>query len=239
MRFKKIKQIDINNEETWKDACFLTIDMDWANDRVMNHMLDLIEEAAINCTIFVTHQTSVLGRMREMENIELGIHPNFNFLLKGDQRLGKTAYEIVNYFKEIVPEAVTTRSHSITQGSIIYDACIENGIQFDCNSFIPSFTNMELRPWKEDFELVKVPYFWADDLHIETEGGFDLDNLLKNNGLKVFDLHPIHIFLNSENVERYTKSRPYLQDFQKLQNFVNHNTYGTGDFFKELISKVR
>ncbi len=237
MDFKKINSIDINDQNTWKDSVFLTIDIDWANDGVINHMLDLIEKAGVNCTIFVTHQTPVLERMRKMENIELGIHPNFNFLLNGDQRFGKTAYEVVNYFKAIVPEAVSARSHSITQGSVIYDAFINNGIQFDCNSFIPSYTNIELKPWKEDFDLIKVPYFWADDLHMEIEDGFEIDSLLKTKGLKVLDVHPIHIYLNTEKNKRYDKARPYLDNFRKLKDFVNHERYGTGDFFKKLISK--
>jgi hypothetical protein len=239
VKFEKIGHIDINDDKTWKEAVFITLDMDWANDAVMNYVLDLIENAGVNCTIFVTHETSAIERMKKMNNVELGIHPNFNFLLQGDQRFGKTAYEVVNYFKEIVPEAVSARSHSITQGSIIYDAYIKNGIQFDCNSFIPSYTKIKLRPWKEDYDLIKVPYCWADDLHMEIKDGFEIDSLLKRKGLKVLDIHPIHIYLNTEMNKRYNKARPYLDNLQKLQDFVNHETFGTGDFFKKLISKGR
>jgi len=235
MNFKTIGNIDIYDESSWRDAVFVTIDVDWASDSVLAYLLDLIETADLPCTIFITHETSLISRMRDMNNIELGIHPNFNPLLTGDNRYGKTVYEIVDYYKRIVPEAISARSHSITQGSLIYDAFIKAGIQFDCNTFIPAHSNIELKPWKEDFELYKIPHFWADDFQISLNQQFNIETYLNANGLKVFDFHPIHIFLNSERMERYNKSRPFLQDYKKLKGFINADSYGIGDFFRELI----
>ena len=43
--------------------------------------------------------------MRANQNIELGIHPNFNPLLNGDFRYGKSIDEVIKYYKKIAPEA--------------------------------------------------------------------------------------------------------------------------------------
>ncbi len=77
--FKNISSIVVNEEHTWKDKIFLTFDIDWANDDVLNDTIDLIERSDIAATWFVTHDTPVLNRLRANPRFELGIHPNFNF----------------------------------------------------------------------------------------------------------------------------------------------------------------
>jgi hypothetical protein len=44
---------------------FITMDIDWACDAVLTDTLDLIDELEIPVTIFVTHQTELLNRMRK------------------------------------------------------------------------------------------------------------------------------------------------------------------------------
>ena len=48
----------------------------------------------------------------------------------------------------------------------------------------------------------------------------DLKKYLNYKGLKVFDFHPIHIFLNSENMERYNSAREHLQNFEELKKLT-------------------
>jgi len=57
---------------------YLTFDLDWACDCVIEDTLLLLEHENVPATIFVTHDTPLLKRMRENPNIELGVHPNFN-----------------------------------------------------------------------------------------------------------------------------------------------------------------
>lgn len=92
-RFRKISSIDIDNESSWWDAIFLTFDIDWAHDDVLNDTIDLVEDAGVAATWFVTHDTPVLDKLRANSKFELGIHPNFNFLLEGDDRNGSNARE--------------------------------------------------------------------------------------------------------------------------------------------------
>ncbi|MBK6792139.1 MAG: hypothetical protein IPG80_06265 [Anaerolineales bacterium] len=65
--FKNISSIVVNEELSWKDKIFLTFDIDWAHDDVLNDTIDLVEEANIAATWFVTHETPLLSRLREFK----------------------------------------------------------------------------------------------------------------------------------------------------------------------------
>src|SRR5688572_22770431 len=90
-RFGRISEIRPDDEASWRDRIFLTIDIDWASDEVIADTAALVEEAGVAATWFVTHDTPQIGRLRANPLFELGIHPNFNFLLDGDGRNGADA----------------------------------------------------------------------------------------------------------------------------------------------------
>jgi hypothetical protein len=214
MKFENIKNIDISNPSTWQDKIFVTFDLDWCSDEVLSYTLDIVEEYDIKATFFVTHHTPLLVRMRANPKIELSIHPNFNFLLEGDFRYGKNIEEVIKYYKDIVPEAVSVRSHSMTQSSKILDSFEKFGILYDCNTFIPFSSGIELKPYKHwTNKLIKVPYFWEDDVHCLYEWEWNVEKFIKYKGIKVFDFHPIHIFLNTEDLDRYNRYKQIKVNF--------------------------
>ena len=235
-KFSKINEINLLGINSWKDKIFITFDIDWCSDEVLEYTLSIIENYNIKATFFVTHQTKLLKRMKENKNIELGIHPNFNFLLNGDFRQGKTVKEVVKYYKEFVPNAITVRSHSLTQGGSIFPIFEEEGFLYECNTFIPPQGGV-LVPYQHTKKLIKVPHIFEDDVRELYEKDWDIDKFLNYQGIKVFDFHPIHIFLNTENLERYNKAKPYLQDYKKLKEFVN-NRYGIKNFFMDLLKEA-
>jgi hypothetical protein len=196
--------------------------------------LDIIEEYDIKATFFVTHNTPLLERMRANPKIELGIHPNFNFLLEGDFRYGKNIKEIIKYYKDIVPEAVSVRSHSLAQSSKMLDSFEEFGLIYDCNTFIPFSSGIEVSPYNITNKLIKVPHFWEDDVHCLYEWDWNVEKFLKYKGIKVFDFHPIHIFLNTEHLDRYVVSRRNSNEGILLSKF-RYMGYGTYNFLLDLI----
>ncbi len=236
MQFKKISDITIEDSSSWKDKVFLTFDLDWCSDQVLEYTLDIIEKNNVKATFFVTHATKVLDRMRTNPNIELGIHPNFNYLLNGDFRYGKTYKDVIDYYMEIVPEAVSVRSHSLTQNSYILIYFADVGLKYDCNQFIPNNSKIYIEPWKHWTQgLIQIPHFWEDDIHIFCEQTWEVENILNNWGLKVFDFHPIHVFLNTEDLQRYNNARNVFQNITELKKHVNNDIYGTRDFLIDLI----
>lgn len=234
-KFQCIHTIDPNDPQTWEGKIFLTFDVDWAADAVIDHTIDLLEENQIPATWFITHQSDACQRLIENDLFETGIHPNFNPLLNGDDSKGKTAEEVIDRLLDFVPNPLSARSHSMTQSTGLQNLFKTKGLQFDCNHFIPEHTGIALKPWHLWNGLIKVPYCWEDDVAA-------LYNVLEKgvehyNGLKVIDFHPIHIFLNTENMDRYEKTRAIHQNPEELIKHRNTDTTGAQTVLKELIKK--
>lgn len=214
--FAKITEINPEINISWEESLFLTFDIDWACDEVLANTIDLVQQKDICSTWFITHDTPLLKDLRKNPKFELGIHPNFNFLLNGDSRNGATAEEVIDRLLTIVPEAKTIRSHSMTQSSNLLQLFVKKGLTHDCNHFIPEQSHIHLNPWHVWNGLIKVPYFWEDDLACIYDKNTPVNNLAQRDGLKVFDFHPIHVFLNTEKLERYESTRLIHNNHKEL-----------------------
>ena len=85
----------------------------------------------------------------------------------------------------------------------------------------------------------KVPYFWEDDVAATYgENLGEIAQLTKRKGLKVFDFHPIHVFLNTERMERYEESRPYHRSPEELLKYRNNETPGARTALNTLLGLI-
>lgn len=204
---------------------FITIDIDWASDEVLTYAINLLERYEIRATFFVTHDTPVLERLRSNPLFELGIHPNFQKILNGNVLDGamETVYSDI---LSIVPDAVSVRSHSLVQSSPLLDLFARKGQKYDVNLCIPWENLVTLKPIRHWNGLLRVPYCWEDDVQcIQAQNGsmdgWNAEILLGIKGLKVFNFHPIHLFLNTESLERYEQARPFLRECNLLAEYRN------------------
>ena len=236
MEFSLIKKIIPEDIKSWQNKIFITLDMEWAIDEVLSDTIDILEKYSIPATWFVTHQTELLNRLRSNSQFELGIHPNFNFLLNGDFRYGKNFKEVLSYYKKIVPEAISVRSHSLTQSSLFVKYYESENIIFDCNMLIPFESNINLQPYYHTKKLIRVPHFWEDDTRHLYSDNLAVKKYLDNDCIKVFDFHPIHIFLNTDALDLYNKVKPFNNNFDKLKEFRNTENSGIRNFFLDLIN---
>jgi hypothetical protein len=239
MRTDIIRNIDQEIPDSYLDKVFLTFDIDWAHDEVLSETVAMVEKAGVAATWFVTHNTPVLERIRQNPAFELGIHPNFNFLMEGEDTNGINVEDVVDRVIQIVPDAKSVRSHTLTQSSRLLDVFKSAGITHDANHFIPYHTGIELKPWMMWNGLCRVPYSWEDDVHTlyESKGYIYLNPrqiALNMRGLMVFDFHPIHIFLNTESLDRYERTRPLHQNPKELIKH-RYEGYGTRNRLIELL----
>ena len=228
-----ISHIDPINNMTWKSP-FITIDIDWAHNALISDTIDLLEKNETKATFFITHDTPLLDRLRSNKNFELGIHPNFNFLLEGNKCNGSSAEEVIDRLLNIVPEAKSIRSHSMFQNSKLLDLFYEKGLRYDCNHYIPEQTNIILQPWVLWNKLIRIPYFWEDDIYCKYDNNSSVKTLFKRKGLNVFDFHPIHIYLNTENLISYEKTRSMHHSPDELIR-LRYNGYGVRNYFLETL----
>lgn len=214
--------------------------MEWANDNVLKYFYNLLKEAGVPATIFVTHETKWLEFFRSDSQIELGIHPNFNKLLLGESE-GNNYKKIFDDLMRIVPEAVSYRSHSLTTFSGLIAYAAQKGLRFDLNNYVQiTGGGYSITPYKRNGILI-VPFIFEDDLWLEDTGRKSISYYLSDefNLLRIFNFHPIQLYLNCENIERYNSAKQYNWDLGKLEAYRNRDGYGMQNVFLELIRKIK
>lgn len=202
----------------------ITSDIDWAHDEVIEYMLSILEEYNIKITFFCTHEIKI----KEMNKHELAIHPNFT----KDKTDRKTIQELMSLY----PEAKGTRSHTLYIHSRLFEIYQDFDLEYDSNYILP---NQTIKPFFIANNVLELPIFFEDDSHLLESTKFGISQFdLKGNGLKIFNFHPIHVFLNTRKTSDYQRAKKYLQEPRKLEKFRNPNK-GTEDIFISLLSYVK
>lgn len=238
MQSKKISDIDLRTHN-WKELVHLTFDFDWASDFILTDTLDILEKFDVSATFFVTHNTPVLERIRMNPKFELGIHPNFDDFLTARVKLTEeNAESRILEIKQVVPEAVSWRSHSTTNSSRLLNVACKLGLIYDCNYLIPYTSNIVLQPWRLWNNMIRCPYYYEDDVSLE----YKLEEksiafLLEREGLKIFDFHPIHIYLNTNKLSDYEASRE-IHNSQAELLAVRQKSPGVRNKLYELLNLV-
>lgn len=220
---------------------YLTFDIDWAANFVIRDLVEIIEKENIHVTFFCTHYNAYIESIKSHPLIEFGIHPNYNPLLTQESEL--TAIEILKQLKGHFPDAVSLRAHSLFQNSNLLNFYQELGIKLDSNTFVPEWSGIKLSAYPEVNGILRVPYFWEDDIYAyaiqqNIEQSWSVEKYISSDSLKVFDFHPIHVYLNTEHLDRYGKSRAILHDEIKLSGNKFAGT-GTRTFLLGLIKKAK
>lgn len=213
----------------------ITADIDWAPEPVIEHMVTLFESRKMKCTFFCTHFSEVLlGANKEL--FELAIHPNFNPLIEGQNG---SSVEIIDNLMSIYPDAKGVRSHCMLQSTKILNQFAEIGLLYESNHFLPYHTNVSaFLLWNG---MIRLPYIWEDDIHWSY--GYNFNSLgvdLNDHGLKIFDFHPIHIYLNTTNGDHYLRAKIFYQNPTELQKFRNDGMQvkGAKDVLMKLFQEI-
>jgi polysaccharide deactylase WbmS-like protein len=229
-----ISAIDPARDETWRGKLFLTVDVDWVGDDILAHTLRLIEERALKCTFFATHDSEVLRRIRVNPAYEVGIHPNYNDLFAGDPVREPNASSFES-LRELFPAATSIRSHSLLQSSRLQNDFWRHGFTHDSNHYIPFDAGLKLKPWKIWNGLIKVPFAWADDIHLYQQAAPLNAKRLKSMCLCVVAFHPIHLYLNSDCVDTYERYKNATACGQPVGDTVNRRRRGIAGEFAEMM----
>ena len=233
--FDTVSSIEPGNSDSWEKRFFLTFDIDWAHDEVLRDTIDLVEQAGVKATWFVTHNTPLISRLRDNRNFELGIHPNFNGLLDGSEMNIKCAEHIVSSLKDLVPEAVAVRSHSLVHSERLCDIFLKHSLVKICNQFIPKESVQIIEPWKIWDGLEVIPHCWQDNVAMRLYGKMPNQEWCPDTNLQVLDFHPIHVYLNTDKLTRYEGARSYFHNPRKLLKFKSKSSRGTRNLLMNLL----
>ena len=220
----------------------ITLDTDWAPDFVIDEVASRLLRGRVRATWFVTHDSPAIDRLRRHPDVfELGIHPNF---LPGSTQ-GTTPEEVLSYCMRIVPGATSMRTHGLVQSTPLLDLVLkQTPVDTDVSLLLPRMTHVRpLEYWWQGRMLLRVPYVWEDDFEIECPvPNWDVHSVLAAPGVKVFDFHPIHVYLNSPDLRSYSmlKQRcPVLANAacEQVTDLVTRGT-GAGAAFNALIEAL-
>ena len=83
--------------------------------------------------------------------------------------------------------------------------------------------------------MIKVPHFWEDDAECIYKTRTSMHDSLAHEGIKVFDFHPIHVFLNTEDPTRYDKTREFHSIPEELLKYRFKGKRNSNDVAKSSI----
>lgn len=221
----------------------ITLDVDWAPDFMIDHAADILVGAKVSATWFVTHASPAIDRLREHPDLfELGIHPNF---LPGSSH-GDSPEDILKHCLEIVPGSHSIRNHSLVQSTLLLDMVMKSEqIKTDGSLFLPYASNLEPVTYSiGGRKIVRIPFYWEDDYEMEQrQPNWDAEVVIgTGNGLKVFNFHPVHLYLNSVEMGPYKKlvKRAFPLHEAKPTNAADlrHDGEGPVTLFRALVDQL-
>jgi len=240
--FIHFTDVDPAIPSTWQGKSLLSFDLDWAIDEVLEDTLDLIIEANIKATLFVTHETPILDKMRENSLISLGLHPNFNPIFSGES-VSRSPDRIMADLKGIVPEAKVLRSHSMSHSGLWLNAYKELGITHLSQYYMGGVKSIQ--PVRHVNGLVEVPVYFADDgyLFVEDHKGWNNPSVeeitsISEKSVKVFNFHPIHIALNSSSYATYESTKSSHREWDSIAG-IRSSSFGARDLLLRLIQEQK
>jgi hypothetical protein len=215
----------------------LTFDVDWAPDFVTKAILGYLEKLKLCATIFCTHSSATL-QSDNYPRIERAIHPNFF----QNSTQGDTPNEVMASLKDLYPDVIGIRSHSLYCSSKHWVLYRQYRIRYESNLMLPYQSNIQ--PFYHHSGILRIPFVWGDDTHILYERGFDIDDMrLKTPGLKVIVFHPMNIYMNlgkdlrpNEEIKRMGIPFPELTEDQ-ISPFIRSGP-GLFTLFKKFLSYV-
>ena len=209
----------------------ITLDVDWSPDFIVEDVARLLVEKRVKATWFVTHASPVLEMLRRHSDLfELGIHPNF----KEGSSHGRTMPEVVAHCLQLVPEAVSARSHGLIQSDYLWRYYIESTpIHYECSTFlghVPSAYPSRFF-WKGK-NLLRIPYNYQDNIEMDMPRPvWDAKKFLRGKtGIQVLDFHPFYIYTNASSMAVFEKVKTGDRPFHKLseKEILPHRRRGHG-----------
>ena len=201
----------------------ITIDLDWVPDEIIQFTFDLLDTYHVRATVFCTHKVAVGIH-------EPALHPNFEH--------GESPQEATLELLQLFPQARGVRSHVLTISTRIFEVYAQLGLTYDSSYYM---FNQTIWPFPTVGNVLEMPIFFEDDLYFRAEGekDFCLESLnLAAPGLKIFDFHPVHVFLNTHSMSHYLDAKPDYHNPGQLARKIG-KARGTRDLFIELLEYVQ
>lgn len=215
-------------------TAFVTFDVDWAPDCVLEKCADWLKAHGIPATFYATHDSAVLRSMASDPAFEIGIHPNFS---KNDP-----PEEVLGYLLERYPSTRGSRSHRNFSGRNFSDAKRKAGLIYDVSKILWGHAHCECVPMYNG--MIEAPYSWEDGTHLELALPPSINEArLDNPGLKILAFHPLLWDLNCSSYEELKRFNSQYRNLPAVPvgefDRARRTTRGMGDFSRELLLELK
>ncbi|MBI4798464.1 MAG: hypothetical protein HY794_06975 [Desulfarculus sp.] len=225
--------------KTFSDTLYLIFDMDWAADHVIQHTLDILEAHQARATFFLTNDSPLVRGLRGRQDIELGLHPNLPPNPQAPRPLEDPGL-VLQDLRGLAPQSTSIRCHSLLNSTRLLELFAASGFRHEVSCYIPASAGLTLRPWRLWNGLIRVPFFWEDDINCLYGHGWQPQSYLDHPGLKVMAFHPIHVYLNMAQLEDYGRARPWLDSPERLAGLRRPSEApGVASFLHSLLGLAR
>ena len=209
---------------------YITLDIDWAPDEVIEYCVVQLRKYKVKSTFFVTHESPFLKSLVNEHDIEIGVHPNY---------LNNKNFEnVIDHLLECYPSATSVKAHALYSSSCLVKLYQMKGFKVCSDILLPNHPNL-VPVWRFGVNSILItPYFWEDGNYFTNvkEPDFEIEKFIKIPGMKIFNFHPIHIFTNTSSLKHYTDFKKYYNRPSEL--IKRRSKLGTGDFFSKLLMYI-
>ena len=209
----------------------LSLDTDCGNEDVVKNTIDILLGNYINkFTIFATENFYIFNTLPP--TVEIGLHPYISSISEAEEKISS--------LKNTFPLSVSLRNHTLFNSARLFPIYNRQGIRATSNYL--SFLSKNITPIRLPYDINEYPIYFMDDAYIilyNHPDKFSVGSLKLNSpGLKVLTFHPIHIFLNTNDLAQYSKSKNNFNNIRKLKRNINKNK-GIKNLFIDTLQYIK
>lgn len=214
----------------------LTSDVDFVSDDFLELAYKPLKDYPL--TVFMTEKSDFLeNALQQTPSWEAEPHPNF---CDGSTH-GSSLEEVFATIEHFSGDRLGFRCHKYYSSNDIEEAFAGKGFAYASNICTDLST---VSPFWDRCGILQIPIFFEDGGYLKYHGIPKLDDILKrmtDNGVYVFNFHPIHLALNSCDFSAIRKLKDSMPPSQysslsaKDAQAYRNNGYGVSDFLKELL----
>ena len=208
---------------------------------MIDHVAALLMKAGAKATWFVTHDSPATRRLTDAQDLfELGIHPNFAV----GSTHGDTPSDVLESCLNLAPCATVMRTHGLLQSTSLLNLAVSYGVRTDSSIFLPHATKIEpVEYWWSGRKLTRIPYVWEDDFEMHRPTPvWSISALRPTVGPRIFDFHPVHVWLNAATDEPYRQLKERSKSLNEVTLAQSKDLQcrgsGPGSMFRELLDAI-
>lgn len=212
----------------------ITFDTDHMDEARMGEFLDTVDIPGAG-TFFCTQGYDCLASSRH----ELAPHPT---LAEGGQWRPE-----LERMRRLFPQAQGWRAHSCVFSHLLAEWLSANGYRYASTN--DQFGQRGIQPVRHPWGVWHLPIFYMDNMDFssshfwsgQADGPFSekfIEIAMHDDGVYVFDFHPVHLLLNTPNRDRYFAMRDRFKGGESLKS-VAYDGFGTRSFYDALCAAMR